>query len=409
MRYKIKAFFEMDWLEYYQLLVKRINAEINMQTKEYILSIDEEEYKKFLFETYRLEKIYIDYNNENIGHPETRVRNLDDRFLRKIRVEEYYFTVTYPFLGSPELFMVKPTRFYHKTQEILVDDINYLVSFDFAFNKMNKDPHAFEIEKQGCYCRAFENVSFLNEDVEKWNKELHYLISNIFNSIKDKYKSERDFFAAINVKVNKNTETVFSTPIIKKKDVPRPSVSDNKEFSSEPTMSLEMYLDVIKVIYEAGKSMEKKPSLYIDKDEEGLRDQILFLLETRYEGITATGETFNRAGKTDILLKYADDNSNLFVAECKFWKGASELNKAINQLFERYLTWRDSKTALIFFVKNQSFTQVLNIIKNESKKHKYFSSEKNNRGESSFAYEFFLPQDREKRVFLEIIAFHFDK
>ena len=48
--------------------------------------------------------------------------------------------------------------------------------------------------------------------------------------------------------------------------------------------------------------MEKKPALYKGKDEEGLRDQFIFVLETRYLSTTATGETFNRSGKTDILL-----------------------------------------------------------------------------------------------------------
>jgi hypothetical protein len=122
--------------------------------------------------------------------------------------------------------------------------------------------------------------------------------------------------------------------------------------------------------------MEKKPALYKDKDEEGLRDQFLFILETRYEGISATGETFNKKGKTDIILKYTADNTNLFVAECKFWKGASEFHQAIYQLFDRYLTWRDSKVALILFVQNRDFTKVLEIVNAESEKHEYFKKKR---------------------------------
>lgn len=112
-------------------------------------------------------------------------------------------------------------------------------------------------------------------------------------------------------------------------------------------MANKMYDDVLTIIYQVGKSWEKKPSVYQGKDEESLRDLLLTFLETRYEGTTATGETFNKNGKTDILLKYVD-GTNLFIGECKFWHGASEFSKAINQLFDRYLTWRDSKVALIF-------------------------------------------------------------
>jgi predicted alpha/beta-fold hydrolase len=153
--------------------------------------------------------------------------------------------------------------------------------------------------------------------------------------------------------------------------------------------------------------METKPSLYQKKDEESLRDQFLFVLESRYESTTATGETFNHNGRADILLKYAKDSSNLFVAECKLWYGASEFINGISQLFDRYLTWRDSKTALLLFVKNKDFSNVLFTIKDEVKKHPYFVRENGLRGDSSFSYIFRLPQDPQKEVLFEIIAFHF--
>jgi len=174
-------------------------------------------------------------------------------------------------------------------------------------------------------------------------------------------------------------------------------------------MAKEMYDDILKVIYDLGKSMEKKPSTYKDKDEEGIRDQFLLVLETRYESTTASGETFNRGGKTDILLKYAKDASNLFVAECKFWHGIAEFHKAISQLFDRYLTWRDSKAALILFVTNKDFTNVINTIQKEIPNHPYFVKTIGIRGETSFSFDFHLPQDEDKIVFLEVIAFHYDK
>jgi len=155
--------------------------------------------------------------------------------------------------------------------------------------------------------------------------------------------------------------------------------------------------------------MEKKPALYIGKDEEGLRDQFLFVLETRYVGITASGETFNRSGKTDILLKYAQDGSNLFVGECKLWHGIKEFHEAINQLFDRYLTWRDSKVALIFFVKNNDFTKVLECVKEQIVTHPYYIRNNGFKGESSFSYLFRLAQDPDKKVFVEIMLFHYDK
>ena len=256
---------------------------------------------------------------------------------------------------------------------------------------------------------AFANLENANQEAIAWNNGLESYAKSQFHIIKKDYKEENDFFSAINVKVDQSTTSVFSAPTIKKKIIPQPRAPKNKELASAPTMAQEMYDDILKVVYDFGKSMEKKPALYTSKDEEGLRDQFLVLLETRYDSTTATGETFNKSGKTDIILKYSEDSTNLFVAECKVWHGKSELLKAISQLFDRYLTWRDSKAAVILFVQNKEFSNVLETIKDSIPQHDYFIKYSGDRGESSFSYIFHLPKDSKKQVQLEIIALHFDE
>lgn len=76
--------------------------------------------------------------------------------------------------------------------------------------------------------------------------------------------------------------------------------------------------------------------------------------------------------KTDILLKNAADGSNLFIAECKFWHGAKHFKESISQLFDRYLTWRDSKVALMVFVKGTNFTTAIESIHKNVVTHEYF-------------------------------------
>ena len=169
------------------------------------------------------------------------------------------------------------------------------------------------------------------------------------------------------------------------------------------------YKNIIAELNQVGSSMERKPSLYLNKDEEGLRDVFLTMLETRFEGTTATGETFNHGGKTDILLKNSSDGSNLFIAECKFWHGSKHFKEAINQLFDRYLTWRDSKTALIIFVNGTDFTTVLESIEKNIISHPYYVRLNDQHGKTSANYIFRFPQDAKKEVYLEVMAFNFDK
>jgi hypothetical protein len=405
---KIDSFCEISSLYFTCQRSDKIQSEIESKGKEYILGVDEEEFKTYLIDLYTLEPLYIDYESETIDEPIVSKEWVESRLHgEKYQTEVFNFTIRYKFTGSSILFRVQPSTWTMTHTEIYVNEQKSTVSFSFKLYK--KDIEEFKRTKSDYQRRAFANLGNTNQDAASWMQSLPGKVNSLFQQQKNKYLQENDFFAAINVKVNKDTISLFTAPTIKKKIIPQPSVSKNKEFSSEPMMAKDMYDDILKVIYDLGKSMEKKPSTYKHKDEEGIRDQFLLVLETRYDSTTASGETFNRGGKTDIILKYAKDASNLFVAECKFWHGTSEFHKAISQLFDRYLTWRDSKAALMLFVTNKDFTNVIGAIKKETPNHQYFVKTTGARGETSFSFHFHLPQDKEKIVFLEIIAFHFDK
>ena len=100
--------------------------------------------------------------------------------------------------------------------------------------------------------------------------------------------------------------------------------------------------------------IERSPGSFASLDEEAIRTHFLLQLNGHYEGL-ATGETFNSSGKTDILIR--TDNRNVFIAECKFWRGPKSFTDAIGQLLG-YLSWRDSKCALLIFNKTKDSSAV---------------------------------------------------
>ena len=181
--------------------------------------------------------------------------------------------------------------------------------------------------------------------------------------------------------------------VIKKKEVPAPKFPN------------EVYKDVLDTLHECYRNAEQKPSLYKNKGEEDLRDYGLAFLESRYESAVASGETFNKEGKTDIILK-SEKGENLFVAECKIWRGQDQFHQAIEQLFG-YLTWRDTKTALILFVQNKKFSEILEKIKEEATKNPYFIEHLGDKEETSFSYKFCYKDDEDRDVLVEIMAFSF--
>lgn len=183
--------------------------------------------------------------------------------------------------------------------------------------------------------------------------------------------------------------------------------SATREAHETPLSDNDVYNKVLQEISYFGQSIEKKSALYQGKDEESLRDLFLTNLERRFDGITATGETFNFNGKTDILLKRAEDSSNVFIGECKIWKGQKKFLEAINQLFDRYLTVRDKRAALIFFVKSGSYSTVLKTIRENVGKHPYYKASENEEGDALYRYLFRLPDDMDANIELAIMAFNY--
>jgi hypothetical protein len=128
--------------------------------------------------------------------------------------------------------------------------------------------------------------------------------------------------------------------------------SDNDK---KPRTLSQTHEDILEIIFHAGNDMERRVLSHKDRDEPALRDVLLASLNSHKE-IFSSGESFNKKGKTDILI--SSMNETIFIAECKIWRGKKSLQDAIAQLLS-YLTWRDNKTALIIFYKDKNFSTSL--------------------------------------------------
>ena len=402
---EIRSFSQKEEHQYREELAYKVKSVIESANKEYILNVDETEYIEYLENKYKLFPLEIDKDSEHVSEPVIEKEQRENRHWGGTSIVEVYnFKVSYSYSGSKELFSISPSSKTLTSYNICLES-NDTVSFVIQLTQLEEN--SFNRAKNDAYSSAFTNAGNINKFVATWNNALSTLIQNYFKVIKDKYIKENSFFAAINVKTNKETSDVFTVPTIKAIETPKPKTTEKKAYTPEPTMSNTMYDDILKIIHSIGQSMERKPSLYVGKDEEALRDQFLLFLETRYEGVSATGETFNKHGKTDILLKHQEDGTNLFIAELKVWHGAKQLLEAISQLFDRYLTWRDSKVAVMMFVKNKDFTQTIETVKSEISNHPYYLENLGQREDTSLSYKFHLAEDNSKEVLLEVMMFHF--
>lgn len=122
-----------------------------------------------------------------------------------------------------------------------------------------------------------------------------------------------------------------------------------------------------------------------------------------YQG-GASGETFRRAGKTDIRIE--DQDRAAFVAECKIWRGAKELTEAVDQLL-RYLTWRDCKAAIVIFNKNNAkFTELLDKVPEIIRSHARFKKELGQKGDGEWRFVLFSADDELRQVIVNVFIFN---
>ncbi|WP_442775096.1 hypothetical protein [Sphaerotilus montanus] len=169
------------------------------------------------------------------------------------------------------------------------------------------------------------------------------------------------------------------------------------------TIQTTEYPKILSCIHSSGKMFERLPSTYYQKDEESLRDHILVTLGAAIQG-SPTGETFNKRGKTDILVRDTA-GGNEFVGECKFWRGREVYLGTISQLLG-YLSWRDTKTAVIIFVPNLDFGAVISKIKQYTAEHPNFIRLVSESDNSWLNYEFRMNDDPSRVVTVAVMAYH---
>jgi len=171
---------------------------------------------------------------------------------------------------------------------------------------------------------------------------------------------------------------------------------------SQQTFPVPEYNKILECVHSIGQMFERLPSTYSGKDEESLRDHILVTLQGLVSG-SATGESFNKRGKTDILVR--NGGANEFVGECKFWRGKSVYLDTISQLLG-YLSWRDTNTAVIIFVPNNDFSSVLEKVAEHTEEHPLFLRATVMCDKTWQNFEFRMIEDASNIVNVAVMLYH---
>lgn len=201
----------------------------------------------------------------------------------------------------------------------------------------------------------------------RFNGELEQFAAACIEHRKARVLEQRERLDKVGIPVRRRTDAprVFRAPGVERRPAPvAPARRDpGVPEPLEPVLVAEFYEHILSVVMAMARGMERQPGDYASWQEEQLRDVLLVILNTHYQG-TATGETFQKSGKTDLLVRVED--RNVFVGECKWWSGEQAFAgarkgsepSALDQLLS-YSTWRDAKLALVVFVGRKDMTQVV--------------------------------------------------
>jgi hypothetical protein len=205
---------------------------------------------------------------------------------------------------------------------------------------------------------------------------------------------------AFPIRTRADAPKTYAVPFARKKVITTPPPT-SAPFEPEPVLEEANYQAILNIIQSMALVMERSPSAFKTMGEENLRQHFLVQLNGQFEG-AASGETFNFSGKTDILIRVKD--RNIFIAECKFWGGEKNFLATITQLLD-YLSWRDTKTAVLVFNRNRDFSGVLQTIETSLANHPNLKHGPKKEASSRFRCTFGNPSDPRREVVLTVLAF----
>lgn len=405
--YKPNAEIEYD--TYAAQKLHMIENEIRSLRDEYILNVNQKEYINMLVAKHTVSfEIYYDtrriyYDGEE--KKQVECEEFPGYYGRMITrtFTEYKFRLKYKFSGDIDVLRISPNSYIWSTSFVPLQIDVYGDELIIHFVSQKMDDTIIQKQIDEIQKNEFRNLDTPNGakwHIRQFNEQLPQNIKCIFEKVKSEKGNEHRVLAALGV-VNHSSPAI-EVPIIKK-IVPTPQLISGDSISYY--IKEDMYRDILKHIYTLCKDYECHESVYKGKHEEDLRDLIVPSLNSVFFGVNSSAETFNRKGKTDIITK-ALDGSNIFIAECKIWRGEKMFLDAIDQLLG-YVTWRDTGTALILFVKNSGIADIIERAKSTIAQHPCYVSFKTKTGDSSFSYKFHTKDDSQSQISLELMIFHY--
>lgn len=319
---------------------------------------------------------------------------------RPFHVPGQRFEIEVPFDGDAELFYARASTFSSNPPRAKIQGQSLFLTFEITHGSAERNIRA-DAERR--LDEIEEHLGWLRRDTDSFNQGLPSEAVKAIAARRDRLLANQGRAAALGIPLKQRADApkTYVAPDVRRKVRPALPPASSTAYEPEPTLDIETYEHILSVIQSMTHVMERSPSAFQSMGEEDIRQQFLVQLNGQYEG-GATGETFNVGGKTDILVRVND--RNIFIAECKFWKGPKHYRETIDQLLG-YTAWRDTKTAILIFNRSTALSTVLAGIQAETSAHPNHKRTLDWKHESGFRYVFHHSGDPNREFLLTVLAF----
>lgn len=386
--------------------VQQMRQEVESLDANRLMSTAPEDLKSYLVAKYRVEPIrllrddwYADHHDVPVDVRHDPMRWIDDKS-RPVMVPGERVEVRVPFEGEAELFYARPNTMSSSPPRGVVEKNELLLRYDSPSDA----PRDVRPLVDRTLAEVEQYLGWQRTMLDAHNNALPTVAAQAIEQRRERLLAQSQRAAALGIPIKRRNDApqTYAIPTVRKKAAPTLPPASVAPFAPEPTWAMEQYEQALKIVRDMALVMERSPEAFKAMDEEALRQHFLVQLNGQFEG-KATGETFNMSGKTDILLREGD--RNVFIAECKFWKGPKAFGEAIDQLLS-YATWRDSKTAILVFNRGTETSTVLSGIDTVAKGHANFKRAVNWPNETGFRYVFHSNGDVNREMLLTVLVFH---
>jgi hypothetical protein len=333
-----------------------------------------------------------------------RRRAFSDEYSELARAFPGYRVVVHvPFEGDAGVFTLQPSQFTLNPPRGRVSAHDVLLTIEYP---RDSQP-GIDAAAQNFIDTVGRWLAFARTDIESFNSGLVQRALQDISGRRQRVQQRDAHVAQSKIPVRRPGEsgkkTYLPDVLVRR---PAPSLpttrADDKPPALEPALDERVFQHILEVIRMQGRQMEQSPGTYAAMGEEDRRQMLVATLNTHYEG-RAHAEAFNVQGKTDILIRH--EGRNLFICECKFWAGQEGFTATIDQLFG-YTGWRDTKLAIVMFVREQGLTAILKKASTTLERHGCFVGWKTAAGETELRADMHWPGDDERLADLNVFLVH---